>query len=143
VENKGFLITMAREKLLSLTAFGLEMPFVRSQSSSESPEGHLRDQCLLIAKSNDVFHCIEHVCHLVGASRGYVPCFSNAQVHHRKEGRDCDTVARLASCNTPETLTKCHDAPVLGFLGVMELILRERDLAVTKSIRLANHSPVR
>jgi hypothetical protein len=40
---------MAREKLLSLTAFGLEMPFVRSQSSCENPEGDLRDQCLLIA----------------------------------------------------------------------------------------------
>ncbi len=97
---------------------------------------------LIDSKSNDVFHCLEHVCHLTDASRGEVPWFSNnAQAITTKKG---EIATGCSACNTPETLTKfsrcCVEDPVLGFLGVMELILRERDLAVTKSIRLANHS---
>lgn len=66
------------------------MPFVRSQSSCENPEGALRDQCLLIASQMMSSIALSTFCHLMGASRGDVPWFSNAQLNHRKEGRDCD-----------------------------------------------------
>lgn len=47
--EQKFLNHDGKRNALSLIAFGLEMPFVRSQSSYENPEGALRDQCLLIA----------------------------------------------------------------------------------------------
>jgi hypothetical protein len=107
--EQRFLNHDGKRKALSLTGFGLEMPFVRSQSSCENPECALRDQCLLIASQMMSSIALSTFCHLMGCVR--VEAMRPGSAMHRSiTAKKGEIATGCSACNTPETLTKSHDA---------------------------------